>query len=96
MARSCTQKKTVILCLPLQNWKNSNVTKIYWCKVESCYIQTPTEIMMSVTKTNESTHNWAITERINCDDLLFTTTCQSPSTDRPFFLSQLQWQSVTR
>ena len=43
---SCTQT-AVTSCLTLQNWKKSNVTKIYWFKVEGWYFQTPTEIAMS-------------------------------------------------
>ena len=36
---------------------------------------------------NESPRNWPITEWIHCDELLFTTTCQSSSTGWPTFIS---------
>ena len=42
-----------------------------------------------------SARNWPIAEWMHWDELLLTTTCQSSSTGRPIFLSQLQWQTVT-
>ena len=43
---SCTQT-TVLSCLTFQNWKKSNVTKLFWIKVEGWYFQAPSEIAMS-------------------------------------------------
>ena len=45
--------------------------------------------------TNESMRSWPTTEWIHSDELLFTTTCQSSSTNWPISFSPLQWQIVT-
>ena len=44
---SCTQT-TILAYLTLQNWKESNVTKMFWFKVEGWYFQTPTENVVSL------------------------------------------------
>ena len=48
--------------------------------------------------TNVNTRNWPITEWIHCDELLFTTNCQSSSTNLPIFYNTItdcdwSWQA---
>ena len=65
--------------------------------VHGWYFQTPTEIMMSVAKNQWLAHviDQSLNESIVMDYYLLPPTCQSSSTGRPIFLSQLQWQPVT-